>query len=157
MPATRAGGREQCLPGGYVVGETGDGLEFFGFEGRLGNLRLGGELGGIEEAAERDGDLLCKQQAHFAGELMLARDPGLVGGRAQSENGCAANRRCGEASHQGEQRLPLERGEIGILHRRRDGIEQRHSHDLSYGQLPSVVGEGRSVRSWRGLSAWARG
>ena len=85
MPATRGGGfAEQRLPGGDVVGEAGDGLEFGGFKGGAGDLRLGGELRGVEEAAEGDGDLLVEKQAQFAGELMLAGDPCLVGGGAES-------------------------------------------------------------------------
>ena len=39
------------MPGCNIVGETGDGLEFGSFEGGAGNLCLGGELRGIEEAA----------------------------------------------------------------------------------------------------------
>ena len=127
LPATRAGGsRSSDLPGGDVVGEAGDGLEFGGFEGGAGNLCLGGELRGIEEAAERDGDLLAEQQAKFAGELVLARDPRLVGGGAEGEDGFAADGGCGEAGQEREQRLPLEGGSVGVFDRGRDGIEQRH-------------------------------
>ena len=66
------------MPGGDVVGEAGDGLELCGFKGGAGNLCLGCELGGVEEAAERNGDLLAEEQAKFACELVLEGDPGLV-------------------------------------------------------------------------------
>ncbi len=69
---------QQGLPGGNIVGQAGDGLEFGGFERSAGDLGLGGKLGGIEKSAEGNGDLLRKKKAEFAGELMLARDPGLV-------------------------------------------------------------------------------
>ena len=58
----RGGRLEQRLPGGYVVGQAGDGLEFVGFKGCAGDLRLGGELRGVEEAAEGDGDLLGEKR-----------------------------------------------------------------------------------------------
>ena len=72
---------QQRLPRGDVVGEPGDGLEFIGFEGRAGDLRFGGVLRGIKEAAEGDGDLFGQDKAEFAGELMLMRNPGFVGRR----------------------------------------------------------------------------
>jgi hypothetical protein len=71
--------------------EAGDGLELGGFECGSGDLRFGGELGRVEETAEGDGDLLVEQEAEFAREFMLAGDPRLVGGRAQSEDGLAAD------------------------------------------------------------------
>jgi hypothetical protein len=83
---------EEGLPGGYVVGEAGDGLEFDGFEGCAGNLRFGGVLRGVEEAAEGDGDLLAEDKAEFSGELMLVGDPRLVGGGFEIEDGVAADR-----------------------------------------------------------------
>ncbi len=126
---------QQRLPGGDVVGEAGDGLQFGSFESDFGDARLVGELGGIEEAAERDGDLLLDQKADFAGELMLVRDPCLVSGGLEGENGRAADRRSGETGHQRQQRLPLESGEVGVRDGRRDGIEQRHGQIPSYGFL----------------------
>jgi len=48
-------------------------------------------LRGIEKAAKWDGDLLAEEKAEFAGELMLAGDPRLVGGGAESEHGLAAD------------------------------------------------------------------
>jgi hypothetical protein len=92
---------EQRLPGGYVVGEASYGLEFGGFKGRAGDLRFGGVLCGVEEAAEGDGDLLDEDEAEFGGELMLVGDPGLVGGGAEIEYGLAANRGCGEIGDEG--------------------------------------------------------
>ena len=58
---------EQGLPGGDVVGEAGDGLELGGFKGCAGDLGFGGELGGVEEAAAGDGDLLQEDEAEFGG------------------------------------------------------------------------------------------
>ena len=52
---------QQRLPGGDVVGQAGYGLELAGFEGRTWNFRFVGKLGGVEEAAERDGNLFLKQ------------------------------------------------------------------------------------------------
>jgi hypothetical protein len=90
------------LPGGYVVGEAGDGLEFSGFEGCAGDLRFGGVLRGVEEAAERDGDLLAEDEAEFAGEVMLTADPHLIGGWTKVEDGVAADGGRGEAGDEGE-------------------------------------------------------
>ena len=122
---------QQRLPGGYVVGEAGDGLELGGFEGSTGNLRLGGELGGVEKAAEGDGDLFGKQEAQFSGEGMLLADPLLVSGGSQSEDSFTADRGRGKAGDEGEQRLPLEGGEVGVFDGRRNGIEERHLQALS--------------------------
>ena len=63
------------MPGGYVVGQASYGLQFLSLECGAGDLGFCGELRGIEEAAEGDGDLLGEHEAHFAGELMLAGDP----------------------------------------------------------------------------------
>ena len=117
---------QQRLPRGHVVGQPRHGLQFGGFERRAGNLRLGGQLRGIEQAAEGDGNLLFQQQAHLAGELMLARDPRFIGRGPRGENRLAAHGRGGKAGHERQQRLPLESGQIGVLDRRRNGIEQRH-------------------------------
>jgi len=108
------------------VSQAGDGLQFGGLERDLRNARLVGKLDGIEQPTERDRDLLLDEQAHFAGELVLAGDPVGIGGWAEAENGRTADRRGGKAGHEREQRLPLESGEVGIGNRRGDGIEQGH-------------------------------
>jgi hypothetical protein len=77
-------------------------LEFNGFKGCAGDLRFGGVLRGVEEAAAGDGDLLDEDEAEFAGELVLMGDPGLVGGGAEVEDGVTAYGGCGEAGDQGE-------------------------------------------------------
>jgi len=98
-------------------------LQLIGFQGGAGNLSFGGQLRRVEETADGDGSLLGKQQPEFAGELMLAGDPGFVGGGLQVQDCLAADRRGGKASHQGQQRLPLKSGKIGVFHGRRDGIK----------------------------------
>ena len=70
---------QQRLPTGHVVGQPRHGLQFVGLQGRAGNARLGGQLRGIKEAADRNGNLVAEQQPQFASQLMLARDPLFVG------------------------------------------------------------------------------
>jgi len=51
-----SGGRrvtQQGLPGGDVIGESGDGLEFVGLEGGVGDLGFGGELRGRRAGSSR--------------------------------------------------------------------------------------------------------
>ncbi len=116
MPTTRAGGDcKQRLPGGDVVRQAGNGLQFGGFKGGAGDLRLCGELRGVEEAAKWDGNLLAQQEAHLAGELVLTGDPRFVGGRMQREDRSSAYRRCGKTRDKGKQRLPLESGGVSVL------------------------------------------
>ena len=80
LPASRAGGSlQQRLPRCHVVGQPRDALQFRRFKRRAGNLRLRGQLRRIEQAAQRNGDLLFEEQPYFRGEQMLARDPFLVG------------------------------------------------------------------------------
>ena len=134
----RRGRLQQGLPGGDVVGQSRDGLQFVGFQRRAGNLRLGGVLRGVEESADGDGGLLFQQQAQLAGELMLAGDPLFVGGGLEVENRLPANRRGGKAGDQRQQRLPLEGGKVGVLDRRRDGIEQGHGSILPAGHGGSI-------------------
>ena len=95
------------------------------FEGRAGNLRFGGVLRGVEEAADGDGDLLFKQQAKLAGELVLAGDPFFVGGGLEIENRVAADGRSGKAGDESQQRLPLESGKVGV--RTGDGMGSREA------------------------------
>lgn len=114
------------MPRGDVVGKARDGLQFGGFESGVGDAGLGGELRGIEEAAKRDGNLLLKHEADFAVEGMLGADPLFIGGRTNGEEGIAADGGGGEGGDEGEQRLPLEGGEVGVFDRRRNGIEERH-------------------------------
>lgn len=90
------------MPGGYVVGEAGDGLEFDGFEGCAGNLRFGGVLRWVEKAAEGDGDLFAEDEAEFAGKLVLVGDPGLVCGGFEVEDDVAAYGGRGETGDEGE-------------------------------------------------------
>jgi len=118
--------RPERLPGGYVVGEAGDGLQFGGFKGCAGYLGFGGVLRGVKESAERDGDLLAEGEADFAGQLVLEGDPGLVGARLEVEDGGATDGGCGETGDEGEERVPLEGGEVGVFDGRRDGIEEGH-------------------------------
>ena len=120
------------MPGGYVVGEAGDGLEFDGFEGCAGNLRFGGVLRWVEKAAEGDGDLFAEDEAEFAGEVMLTADPRFICGRSEIEDGVAPDRRRGKAGDEPKQRFPLESGIVGVFHRGRDGIEERHVQELVY-------------------------
>jgi hypothetical protein len=80
------------LPGGNVVGQPGNGLEFIGLKRSAGNLRLGGQLRGIEKATQGNRNLLAKKEAKFFGQLMLAADPGFVGGGLQIEDGVPADR-----------------------------------------------------------------
>ena len=128
---------QQRLPRGDVVGQPRDGLQFGGFQRRAGNLRLGRELRGIEEAAQRNGDLLVEQQADFAGELMLARDPVLVGRRLKREDRLAADGRSGKSGNEREQRLPLEGGEVGVS---RPATEWDRAAACPATILPGVVG-----------------
>ena len=102
-------------------------MELGGFECGAGYLCLGGELGGIEEAAEGNGNLFAEEKAQFAGELVLARDPRLVGGGTEGEDGFAADGGCGVCAEESEKGLPLEGGCVGVFYRGRDGIEQRHA------------------------------
>ena len=142
---------QQRLPGGDVIGEAGDGLEFYGFKGCAGYLCLGGVLRGIEEAAEWDGDLLAEDEAELAGEVVLTADPGFVRGWTKVENRVAADGGRGEAGDERQQRLPLEGGVVGMFNRGRDGIEERHLV-LSYRHLRRG-GCSREARS--GLAAVA--
>jgi hypothetical protein len=50
-------------------------LQLSRLERRVRDAGLGGQLGGVEESAERDGDLLFKKQKNLAGEAVLADDP----------------------------------------------------------------------------------
>jgi len=61
---------------------------------------------------------------------VLAADPIFVDGRVQREDRLAAYRRRGETGNQRQKRLPLERGKISVLGRRRNGIEERHLQEL---------------------------
>ncbi len=70
--------------------------------------------------------MLIQKQSEFAGELMLARDPWLVGGGAQGEDGFAADRRCGICAEESEERLPLECSCVGVFDWGRDGVEEGH-------------------------------
>ena len=127
FPARRAGGRlEQGLPGGDVVGEAGDGLELGGFEGCAGDLRFGGELGGIEEAAEGDGDLFGEKEAEFGGELMLASDPVLVGGGAEVEDGWRPTGEAAKPATRASSGSHSRAARVGVFDGGRDGIEQGH-------------------------------
>jgi hypothetical protein len=67
------------LPGGYVVGEAGDGLELGGFEGSAWDAGFVGDLSGVKEAAEGDGYLFAEKQAELGNELVLVGYPGFVG------------------------------------------------------------------------------
>ena len=61
LPTSRAGGDcSSACHEATSLARRAIGLQFFGFERRAGNLRLGGELRGVEEAAEGNGDLLLK-------------------------------------------------------------------------------------------------
>jgi hypothetical protein len=115
------------LQGGYVVGETGYGLELDGFKGCARDLSFGGVLRGVEEAAEGTGNLLGKHQAEFGGELMLVGDPKLVGGGAQIEDGVTPHGGRGETGDERQQRLPFEGAVVGVFNRGWDGIEERHA------------------------------
>jgi hypothetical protein len=115
------------LPGGYVVGQTGYGLQFGGFKGCARNLSFGGVLRRVKEPAEWNRDLLGEHQAEFARELMLVRDPNLVGRWAQIQDGVASHGRSGETRHQRQQRFPLKGAVVGVFNRGRDGIEERHA------------------------------
>ena len=68
-----------------------------------------------------------KHQPEFAGELMLAGDPGFIGGGFEIEDRVAAHGRGGKTGDEGQQRLPLQGGKVGVFHRRRNGIEQGHT------------------------------
>ena len=152
----RRGRLQQRLPGGDVVGQAGDGLQLAGFERRAGNLRLGGVLGGIEEAADGDGGLLLKKQAQLFGELVLAGDPGFVGGGLEVENRLTTDRRGGKTGDQRQKRLPFESGKVGELHRRRNGIEQGHGTILA-GRAASYCGfPRRSEMEIHGDPCWVR-
>lgn len=126
---------KQRLPRRDVVGKTRYGLKFCRFESRVGDARLVGKLGRIEEPAEWDRHLLFQEQANFPGKLMLMRNPVRVGGGTKGENSRAAHGRSGKAGHQGRQWLPLKSGEIRVDNRRRDGIEKRHGQEPFYGSI----------------------
>ncbi len=136
--AGKARGRlsQQCLPGSDVVGEAGDGLEFGGFEGCAGDLRLGGELRGVEQAAERDGYLLGEEQADLAGELMLAGDPWLVGRGPEREDGLAADGRGGIAGRGRRAAAPI-RGRRSRRFRRETGWDRAEA--CTAFSLPGLV------------------
>ena len=85
---------------------------------------------GIEETAERNGDLFCKDQPYFGGQLVLAPDPLFIARRMQREDRFAADRGRGEARHEREERLPFKRDQIGVLDHGRNGIEERHLQQL---------------------------
>lgn len=129
---TRSWFAQQRLPCGNIVGETRNSLQLGSLESGFWNASLGNELRGIEEATKGDGDLLFEQEAEFACELVLMCDPGLVCRRMQLENALTADGGGGMACHEGKERSPFERVEIGVFDRGRDWIEQRHQ-DLSYG------------------------
>ena len=73
-------------------------MEFLGFEGCAGDAGFVGDLGGIKEAAEGDGDLLGEQETEFGDKLMLKGDPGFVSGGPEGEDGLAADGGAGEAA-----------------------------------------------------------
>jgi len=60
---------------------------------------------------------------------MLTLDPFFIGRGMQRENRITTNWRRGETRDQREQRLPLERGKINVLDRRRNWIDKRHRHE----------------------------
>ena len=70
-------------------------------------------------------------QAKLGDELMLKGDPEFVGGGPEREDGLAANGGTGETSDQSQQMIPFKRGGIGVLNRRRNGIEEGHAQPLS--------------------------
>ena len=88
------------MPGGHIVGQPGYGLQLIGFESRSRYLGLRGQLRGVEETAERDGNLLGEHEAHLAGELMLAADPGFVCRGFEIEDRVPAHGRGGKTGHQ---------------------------------------------------------
>jgi hypothetical protein len=108
------------------VGQAGNGLELIGFKSSAGDMGLSGQLRGIEKAPERNKNLLAEEKANFFGQLMLAVDPGPVGGGLQIENCVSADRRRRKSRNEREQRFPLQSGIIGVFNWRRDGIEQGH-------------------------------
>ena len=91
--ADEARGRrlQEGLPRGDVVGEARDGLQFGSFKGGVWDAGFGGELCGIEEAAERDGNLLLQHKADFTVEGMLGANPLFIGRGMNGEEGVAAD------------------------------------------------------------------
>ncbi len=149
---TRGRGLQKRLPGGDVVGDAGDGLQFIGLKGGAGDMGLGGKLGGIEESAEGDGNLFAEEETEFAGELVLAGDPRFIGGGLKVKDGGAAHGRGGKTGHQSQKRLPLKCGKVGVGNGRRNGIEEGHgfqAQPLSYGVGRDGLLAGAARRSWR--------
>ena len=66
LPTSRAGGdcSSDCQEATSLA-RRAMACSSVGFERRAGNLRLGGELRGVEEAAAGNGDLLFEQQAQL--------------------------------------------------------------------------------------------
>ena len=67
----------------------------------------------------RGGWRLCSARSRRSSPVSWCwrRDPGLVGGGAEGEDGFAADGGCGVAGEEGEQRLPLEGGDVGVFDR----------------------------------------
>jgi hypothetical protein len=109
-------GAHQRLPGGDVVGEAGDGLQLFGFEGGVGDLDLAASWVGSKRPP-RGWRLRIEEEAEFGDELVLVVDPGLVGGGDEGLDPFAAGFGDGVAGEEGEERLPLEGTgvEVGCL------------------------------------------
>ena len=93
---------QQRLPRRHVISQSGDSLQLVGFERRAGNLGFRSQLGGIEEAAEGDGNLFAQRQADLACELMLASDPGFVCRGFEIEDRVPAHGRGGKAGHKSQ-------------------------------------------------------
>ena len=91
---------------------------------------LRGQLGGVKEAAEKDGNLLAQKQADLACELMLAADPGFVGGGLEIEDRMPAYRRAAKPIPE-PATAPTRASIVGMFNRRRDGIEKGHTQELS--------------------------
>ena len=79
--------------------------------------------------------MLVKKKAELAGELVLLRDPRLVGRWAEGKDSLAANGRCGVAGEKYQQRFPLERRRVGVFDKRRDGVKQGHGTAFSLAGL----------------------
>ncbi len=89
---------DQRLPGGDVIHQKEQVANLFRLQQRSLDARLIGQLGGIEQPAQRGGDPLPQQQAHLAHQVVLAVNPGEIPRRLHAPAATRAPRGNGQNS-----------------------------------------------------------
>jgi len=107
-------GEKEVAPGGYALDYGEEVADAGGFEGGAFDAGVVEQGGGVEEAAELEAAAALEEGAEFGGALLLAVDPGAVGGGFEGEDPGAAEGRCGAGGDVVAEAGPFERGGAGL-------------------------------------------